>query len=125
MRRAPTAALLLALTLAACVPPRERLDGQSADGRTQVALDLRTASGDSVRGSGILRVSGRPVMVVLRGRWHDIGDGIRSLHATLQADTMPGKQWSLVWSASDLQGSLRPAEASDAEAVALNTPGSD
>jgi hypothetical protein len=123
MRRAPISALLLALGLAACVPPRERLDGQSADGRTQVALDLRTASGDSVRGSGILRMAGRPVPVVLRGRWSDVGDGIRSLHATLQADTMPGERWALVWSPSDLNGSLRPAEGGDGSAVALNTPG--
>src|SRR3982074_3704837 len=123
MRRAPVSALLLALALAACVPPRERLDGQSADGRTQVRRDLRPASGDSVKGSGILRVAGRPVTVVLRGRWNDVGDGIRSLHATLQADTMPEERWSLVWSPSDLNGSLRPAEGGDASAVELNTPG--
>jgi hypothetical protein len=123
MRRAPSPALLLALALAACVPPRERLDGQSADGRTQVALDLRTASGDSVRGTGILRMAGHPVPVVLHGRWSDVGDGIRSLHATLQADTMSGERWALVWSPSDLNGSLRPADGGDGSAVALNTPG--
>jgi hypothetical protein len=123
MRRAPISALLVALALTACVPPRERLDGQSADGRTQVALDLRTASGDSVRGTGILRMAGRPVPVVLHGRWSDVGDGIRSLHATLQADTMPGRRWALVWSPSDLNGSLRPADGDDGSAVALNTPG--
>jgi hypothetical protein len=122
MRRAPLLALPLALSLAACVPPRERLDGESADGRTRVALDLRPASGDSVRGSGILKVAGRPVPVVLRGKWNDNGDGIRSLDATLEADTMPDWRWSLVWSPSDLNGSLRPVDG-DGAAVALNTPG--
>ena len=122
MRRAPVSALLLALSLAACVPPRERLDGESADGRTKVALDLRTASGDSVKGSGILRVAGRPVKVVLRGKWNDVGDGVRSLQATLQSDTTPDWRWSLVWSPSDLNGSLRPADGGDGAAVVLNTP---
>jgi hypothetical protein len=123
MRRAPLSALLVALSLAACVPPRERLDGESADGRTRVALDLRPASGDSVNGSGILRVAGRPVTVVLRGKWTDVGDGIRSLDATLQSDTMPDWRWSLVWSPSELNGSLRPADGDVGSTVALNTPG--
>ncbi|MFL5607289.1 MAG: hypothetical protein ACJ8AD_12645 [Gemmatimonadaceae bacterium] len=123
MRRAPLLALPLALSLAACVPPRERLDGESADGRTRVALDLRPASGDSVKGSGILRVAGRPVTVVLHGKWNDVGDGVRSLDATLEADTMPDWRWSLVWSPSDLNGSLRPVDGGDDSAVALNTPG--
>jgi hypothetical protein len=123
MRRAPFSALLFALSLAACVPPRERLDGESADGRTQVALDLRTAAGDSVKGSGILRVAGRPVTVVLRGKWNDIGDGVRSLQATLQSDTTPDWRWSLVWSPSELNGSLRPADGDVGSAVTLNTPG--
>jgi hypothetical protein len=122
MHRASLSALLLALSLAACVPPRERLDGESADGRTRVALDLRPASGDSVRGTGILRVAGRPVTVVLHGKWNDIGDGVRSLQATLQSDTMPDWRWSLVWSPSELNGSLRPADGGDGSAVALSTP---
>src|SRR5258705_354975 len=122
MRRAPLSALLLALSLAACVPPRERLDGESADGRTRVALDLRPASGDSVKGSGILRVAGRPVKVVLRGKWNEVGDGVRSLQATLQSNTMPDWRWSLVWSPSDLNGSLRPVDGGDGSAVVLNTP---
>jgi hypothetical protein len=122
MRRARLSVLLLALSLAACVPPRERLDGVSPDGRTRVALDLHTASGDSVKGSGILRVAGRPVKVVLRGKWNDVGDGVRSLQATLQSDTMPDWRWSLVWSPSDLNGSLRPVDGDDGSAVALNTP---
>lgn len=109
MRTAPAtvAALLLASALAACVPPRERLDGRSADGRTRVALDLRPTSVDSVQGSGVLRVAGRPVPVRLRGRWNDVGNGVRNLEATLQADTMAGERWALQWSASELIGSLR------------------
>lgn len=119
---ATIAALLLASTLAACVPPRERLDGQSADGRTRVAIDLRPVSVDSVQGSGILRLAGRPVPVRLAGRWKDVGNGIRSLEATLQADTMPAEQWALEWSVSDLNGSLRSV---DGPAVALNSAGSN
>jgi hypothetical protein len=124
MRRlAPAAALLLAATLAACVPPRESLDGQSVDGSTRVALDLQPVSVDSVHGQGTLRFAGRPVSVVLRGRWHDAGDGIRSLEATLQADTMSGERWSLEWSPSDLNGSLRPADRTVAgDVVAIATP---
>jgi hypothetical protein len=122
MHRAPVSVLLVALALAACVPPQERLDGESADGRTRVALDLRPASGDSVRGTGILKVAGRPVPVVLRGKWNDIGDGVRSLDATLEADTMPDWRWSLVWSPSDLNGSLRPVDGDADSAVVLNTP---
>jgi hypothetical protein len=120
---APAAALLLAATLAACVPPRESLDGQSRDGTTRVALDLQPTSVDSVRGTGTLRFAGRPVAVVLRGRWHDAGDGIRSLEATLQADTMPGERWALEWSPSDLNGSIRPADSTAAgDVVTLATP---
>jgi hypothetical protein len=123
MHRARLSALLLALSPAACVPPRESVNGESADGRTRVALDLRPASGDSVKGTGILRVAGRPVAVVLHGKWTDSGDGIRSLDATLQSDTMPDWRWSLVWSPSDLNGSLRPVDGGDESAVTLNTPG--
>jgi hypothetical protein len=122
-RLAPAAVLLLAATLAACTPPRETLDGQSHDGTTSVALDLQPTSVDSVRGTGTLRLAGRPVPVVLHGRWHDAGDGIRSLEATLQADTMQGERWSLEWSPSDLNGSIRPADSTAAgDVVALATP---
>jgi hypothetical protein len=120
---APAAALLLAATLAACMPPRERLDGQSRDGTTRVALDLQPISVDSVHGQGTLRLAGRPVPVQLRGRWHDVGDGIRSLEATLQSDTMSGERWSLQWSPSDLNGSIRPVDSIAAgDVVALATP---
>jgi hypothetical protein len=117
-----TSALVLALSLAACVPPREHVDGMSADGRTQVMLELRPVSGDSVQGSGTLRVAGRPRTVVLRGRWNEMGDGLRSLDATLQADTTPDERWALSWSPVTLNGSLRSSEAVDgAPVVALST----
>jgi hypothetical protein len=117
-----TSALVLALSLAACVPPREHVDGMSADGRTQVMLELRPVSGDSVQGSGTLRVAGHPRTVVLRGRWNEMGDGLRSLDATLQADTTPDERWALSWSPVTLNGSLRSSEAVDgATVVALST----
>jgi hypothetical protein len=122
-RRLAPAALLLAATLAACVPPRESLDGQSVDGRTRVALDLQSAVGDSVKGTGTLRLAGHPVSVRLRGRWNDVGDGVRSLEGTLQADTKPGERWAIEWSASDLNGSLRPVDSTAAEdVVSLTMP---
>ena len=99
--------LALGLLTVACVPPREHVDGRSADGATTVALDLRPASGDSVIGTGTVRVAGQPRTVVLRGQWNEIGDGRRSLAATLQADTTPEEHWSLEWSPSELEGSLR------------------
>ena len=86
-----------------------------------MALDLRPASGDSVIGTGTVRVAGRPRTVVLRGRWNEIGDGRRSLDATLQADTTPNEHWSLAWSPSDLEGSLQwTADADSRASVALS-----
>jgi hypothetical protein len=120
MRRlAPASVVLLAATFAACVPPRESVDGESVDGRTQVALDIRPASGDSVSGTGTLRVAGRPVPVRLRGRWNEKGDGIRSLEGTLQADTATGERWLIAWSPSELNGSLRDQGGAE---VRINTP---
>ena len=120
---APAAAVLLAAALAACVPPRESLDGQSLDGRTRVALDLQPVSVDSVRGHGTLHVAGHPVAVALQGHWRDAGDGVRSLEGTLQADTMPGERWTIEWSPSDLNGSLRAGDGvTEGDAVALATP---
>jgi hypothetical protein len=114
---------LLALALsAACVPPRERLDGASADGSTLLALDLRPTAGDSVSGAGILQVAGRPRPVVLRGYWNGRGDGLRKLEATVQATVRqagsPAERWALEWSPSFLHGSLRSADG--AEMVALS-----
>jgi hypothetical protein len=103
----------LAASLAACVPPREHVDGRSADGGTAVDLDLHPAAGDSVQGTGTVRVAGRPRTVVLHGHWNDKGDGIRHLAATLQADTMPGERWTLEWSPVSLNGSIRRAEAAE------------
>lgn len=100
----------LASAITACVPPRERVAGRSRDGGTVVELDLRPAAGDSVLGTGTLRVAGRPHTVVLRGRWNEQTDGMRRLAATLQADTMPGERWSLEWSPVSLDGTLRHAE---------------
>lgn len=117
MRRPLLAASALALsTLAACVPPREHVDGRSADGRTAIQLDLRSTASDSVLGSGTLRVAGRPRAVVLHGRWHEKGDGLRQLAATLQSDTMPGERWALVWSPVSLEGRL--TRANDSVALA-------
>jgi hypothetical protein len=122
-RLARAAALLLAAALAACVPPRESLDGQSVDGNTRVALDLQPVSGDSVSGIGTLRLAGRPVPVRLEGHWNDVGSGIRSLEGTLRADTITGERWALEWSPSDLNGSIRPVDSTAAsDVVALNTP---
>jgi hypothetical protein len=114
--------LALGLSLAACVPPREHVDGYSADGRTQVVLELQPISGDSVHGTGTLRVAGKPRTVVLRGRWNEIGDGLRSLDATLSADTTPDERWALSWSPVTLNGSIRSSETADGLAVALTTP---
>jgi hypothetical protein len=119
MRRFAPASVLLLATFAACVPPRESVDGQSVDGRTQVALDIRPASGDSVSGTGTLRVAGRPVPVRLRGRWNEKGDGIRNLVGTLRADTATGESWSIAWSPSELNGSLRDEDGAE---VRINMP---
>jgi hypothetical protein len=105
--------IALAASLAACVPPRERVDGRSADGGTAVELDLRSASGDSVQGSGTVRVAGQPRAVSLHGHWNDKGDGMRHLAATLQADTMPGERWTLEWSPVSLNGSIRRTESAE------------
>jgi hypothetical protein len=124
MRRSLLVVVVVAAssTLAACVPPREHVDGRSADGRTAVDLDLHAASGDSVMGTGTVRVAGRPRAVVLRGKWDDKGDGVRHLAATLQADTMPGERWALEWSPLSLDGTLRRSETTGATPeVALTT----
>lgn len=120
MRRTPPRiALLLVLALsAACVPPRERLDGASADGSTLLALDLRPTAGDSVSGAGILQVAGKLRTVVLRGHWNGRGDGLRRLEATVQAGPSPDERWALEWSPSFLHGSLRSVDG--AEMVALS-----
>lgn len=121
IRRLPLAAA--ALLIAACVPPRERVDGLSRDGSTHVTLDLRPAGIDSVLGSGVLRVAGRPHTVVVAGRWNDIGDGVRNLEATLQSDTTPSERWAIQWSPSTLEGSIRDASSRDAGgAVEITTP---
>ena len=115
--------ILASLVLTACVPPREHLDGRSADGRTRVAIELQPAGGDSVRGSGTLQVAGKPRVVELKGRWNDVGDGARSLEATLQADTTPDERWALDWSPVTLNGSLRAVEgADDHRLISLTTP---
>lgn len=118
-----SAIALSAFAITACVPPREHLDGRSADGLTRVAVELRPAGGDSVRGSGTLELAGRPRVVELAGRWNDAGDGIRSLEATLRSDTTPDERWALEWSPSTLNGSLRGGGAADAPmAVPLTMP---
>jgi len=115
--------LAAALVLVACVPPRERVDGLSRDGSTRVTLDLRPAGIDSVLGSGTLRVAGRPHTVVVAGRWNDIGDGVRSLEATLQSDTTPAERWAIEWSPSTLEGSIRVASSrASGGAVEIATP---
>lgn len=114
-----------AAVLAACVPPRERVEGLSPDGSTRVSLDLRPAGIDSVLGTGTLQVAGRPHSVVVAGRWNDVGDGVRSLEATLQSDTVPNERWAIEWSTSTLEGSIRLASrnADDAsDAVPIATP---
>jgi hypothetical protein len=120
MRR-PTlaAAVVLLSTLAACVPPREHVDGRSADGQTAIQLDLRSTAGDSVLGTGTLRVAGKPRTVVLHGRWHEKGDGLRQLAATLQSDTMPGERWALEWSPVSLHGRLTRDQGTTVDSVAL------
>ena len=111
--------------ITACVPPRERVEGLSPDGSTRVSLDLRPAGIDSVLGTGTLQVAGHPHTVVVSGRWNDVGDGVRSLEATLQSDTTPDERWAIEWSTSTLEGSIRYASrdadrASDA--VPISTP---
>lgn len=115
-------ALLTLAAFAACVPPRERVEGRSADGRMALHLDLRPAAGDSVLGTGTLRVGGQPRAVMLRGTWREKGDGLRRLAATLQSDTMPGEHWSLEWSPVSLDGTIRRDEGrDDRSAVILTT----
>jgi hypothetical protein len=114
---------LLALSAAAalftaCVPPRERVEGLSPDGSTRVSLDLRPAGIDSVLGTGTLQVAGRPHTVVVAGRWNDVGDGVRSLEATLQSDTTPTERWAIEWSTTTLDGSIRGT----GEVVPIATP---
>ena len=104
----------LAATASACVPPREQVDGRSADGRMTVQLDLRPMSGDSVGGSGIVRLAGAPHVVKLRGQWHEKGDGLRRLAATLQSDSTPTERWSLEWSPVSRDGTIRDGEADSA-----------
>lgn len=115
-----------AVLLTACVPPRERVDGLSPDGSTRVSLDLRPAGIDSVLGTGTLQVAGQPHTVVVAGRWNDVGDGVRSLEATLQSDTTPSERWAIEWSPSTLEGSIRHSRygtADDASAaVPIATP---
>jgi len=108
----------------ACVPPRERVEGFSPDGSTRVSLDLRPAGIDSVLGTGTLQVEGRPHTVVVAGRWNDVGDGVRSLEATLQSDTTPTERWAIEWSTTALEGSIRYAsDASEAsDVVPIATP---
>jgi len=107
----------------ACVPPRERVEGLSPDGATRVSLDLRPAGIDSVLGTGTLRVAGRPHTVMVAGRWNDVGDGVRSLEATLQSDTTPAERWAIEWSPSALEGSIREASHRGTDAaVPIATP---
>ena len=107
---------------AACVPPRERVEGLSLDGSTRVSLDLRPAGIDSVLGSGTVQVEGRPHTVVVAGRWNDVGDGVRSLEATLQSDTTPAERWAIEWSTSTLEGSIRYASRGASNVVPIATP---
>lgn len=120
-RFAPCAAVVIvAASMCACVPPREQVDGRSEDGRTTVTLDLRPASGDSVVGSGVVRLGGAPHAVRLRGQWREKGDGLRRLAATLQSDSTPAERWSLEWSPVSLDGTIRLGDADSAAAdVAL------
>jgi hypothetical protein len=107
----PLVLLLVATTLTACVPPREQVQGRSADGRTALELELQPSAEDSVLGTGTLRVAGHPRAVRVRGHWSDQGDGVRHLAATLQADTTPSERWALSWSPGSLEGSIRSAAA--------------
>lgn len=104
--RLPAVAVAVVL-FTACVPPRERVEGLSPDGSTRVSLDLQPAGIDSVLGTGTLQVAGQPHTVVVAGRWNDVGDGVRSLEATLQSDTTPSERWAIEWSTTALEGSLR------------------
>jgi len=114
-----------AALVTACVPPRERVVGLSPDGSTRVSLDLRPAGIDSVLGTGVLQVKGQPHTVIVAGRWNDVGDGVRSLEATLQSDTTPAERWAIEWSTTTLEGSIRVASRDAAEAsgvVPIATP---
>lgn len=106
----------------ACVPPRERVEGLSTDGSTRVSLDLRPAGIDSVLGTGTLEVAGRPHTVLVAGRWNDVGDGVRSLEATLQSDTTPTERWAIEWSTTALEGSIRNATHGTDAIVPIATP---
>jgi hypothetical protein len=109
----------------ACVPPRERVEGLSPDGSTRVSLDLQPAGIDSVLGTGTLQVAGQPHTVVVAGRWNDVGDGVRSLEATLQSDTTPAERWAIEWSTTSLAGSLRhtsPGASGTRDIVPIATP---
>jgi len=110
-----------AVLFSACVPPRERVEGLSPDGSTRVSLDLRPAGIDSVLGTGTLQVEGRPHTVVVAGRWNDVGDGVRSLEATLQSDTTPTERWAIEWSTTALEGSIRHAN-NASDVVPIATP---
>jgi hypothetical protein len=113
----------IALLAAACVPPRERVVALSSDGQTRVTLELRPAGIDSVLGTGTLQMAGRPHSVEVAGRWNDVGDGIRSLEATLQSDTAPRERWAIEWSTSTLDGSIRhTGDAGVSDAVAIRMP---
>jgi len=114
-----------AALVTACVPPRERVVGLSPDGSTRVSLDLRPAGIDSVLGTGVLQVKGQPHTVIVAGRWNAVGDGVRSLEATLQSDTTPAERWAIEWSTTTLEGSIRVASRDAAEAsgvVPIATP---
>jgi hypothetical protein len=111
-----------AVLFTACVPPRERVEGLSPDGSTRVSLDLRPAGIDSVLGTGTLQVAGRPHTVVVAGRWNDVGDGVRSLEATLQSDTTPAERWAIEWSTTTLEGSIRDASRGAHDVVPIATP---
>jgi hypothetical protein len=114
-----------AALFSACVPPRERVEGLSPDGSTRVSLDLRPAGIDSVLGTGTLQVAGQPHTVVVTGRWNDVGDGVRSLEATLQSDTTPAERWAIEWSTTSLEGSLRhtsPGASVARDIVPIATP---
>ena len=122
--RLPVVAASVVL-FSACVPPRERVEGLSPDGSTRVSLDLQPAGIDSVLGTGTLQVAGQPHTVVVAGRWNDVGDGVRSLEATLQSDTTPGERWAIEWSSTALEGSLRhttPGASGSRDVVQIATP---
>jgi hypothetical protein len=63
--------------------------------------------------------------VVVAGRWNDVGDGVRSLEATLQSDTTPSERWAIEWSTTALEGSLRPTSPGESgmrDVVPIATP---